>query len=60
MGVYTWVKIGCKYPLQTGQYWVQINSLKDGRIEACKQLGSNDDQLQGVGRITKAVKQSLL
>ena len=25
MGVYTWVKIGCKYPLQTGQYWVQIN-----------------------------------
>ena len=26
MGVYTWVKIGCKYPLQTGQYWVQINT----------------------------------
>ena len=28
MGVYTWVKIGCKYPLQTGQYWVQINTQK--------------------------------
>lgn len=28
MGVYTWVKIGCKYPLQTGQYWVQINTVE--------------------------------
>ena len=30
MGVYTWVKIGCKYPLQTGQYWVQINNPRGG------------------------------